>query len=57
MVKTSEEEVAAAYNINPIAFGQRVAQVKKALKIAETGLDERYTSLWVKPVEIVNSSQ
>lgn len=57
MVKTSEEEVAAAYQINPIAFSQRIAQVKKALNIAETGLDERYTSLWVKPVEIVKSEQ
>ena len=57
MVQTTEAEVAAAYNINPIAFSQRVAQVKKALKIAATGLDERYTSLWVKPVEIVGSGQ
>ena len=57
MVQTSEADVAAAYNLNPIAFSQRIAQVKKALKIAETGLDERYTSLWVKPVEIVSSEQ
>jgi hypothetical protein len=57
MVQTTEAEVAAAYHINPIAFSQRVAQVKKALKIAATGLDERYTSLWVKPVEIVGSGQ
>jgi len=52
MVQTSEAEVAAAYQINPVAFSQRVAQVKKALKIAEKGLDQRYTSLWVTPVEV-----
>ena len=57
MVQTNEADVAAAYHLNPIAFSQRIAQVKKALKIAETGLDERYTSLWVKPVEIVSSEQ
>ncbi len=52
MVQTGEAEVAAKYHVNPIIFGQRVAQVKKTLKIVATGLDARYTSLWVTPVEV-----